>query len=66
MKNVSVIGAGLMGSQIAMCAAIAGFKVHLHDVDENRLTSGQSQVFKQIEKYITKGRLSSEQFELAK
>ena len=66
MKNVSVIGAGLMGSQIAMCAAFAGFKVHLHDIDENRLTNGQNQLFKQIDKYITKGMLTSEQFEQAK
>ena len=66
MKNVSVIGAGLMGSQIALCAAFAGFKVHLHDVDEERLTNGQFQLFKQIEKYIAKGIFTSEQFEQAK
>ena len=66
MNNISVIGAGLMGSQIAMCAAFAGFKVHLHDVDAQRLVTGQHQLYKQIEKYIAKGLFTKEQFEQAK
>jgi 3-hydroxybutyryl-CoA dehydrogenase len=66
MENVSVIGAGLMGSQIAMCAALAGFKVFLHDVDEDQLSNGQNQLFIQIEKYIAKGMLTLEQVEKAK
>lgn len=66
MKNVSVIGAGLMGSQIAMCAAFSGYTVYLHDVDENRLEAGKNQLFKQMEKYIAKGIVSAEQFEQSK
>ena len=65
MKNVSVIGAGLMGSQIAMCAALAGFTVHLHDVDEQRLLNGKKQLAKQLEKYIARGIISAEQLEQA-
>ncbi len=66
MNQISVIGAGLMGSQIAMCAAFSGFKVHLYDVDEQRLLTSQQQLSKQMEKYIKKGLFTEEQFEQAK
>ena len=66
MKNVSVIGAGLMGSQIAMCAAFAGYTVHLHDVDEARLTEGINKLLQQMEKYISKGIITAPQLEQAR
>lgn len=66
MNHISVIGAGLMGSQIAMCAAFAGFKVHLHDVDEKRLVTSQLQLSRQMDKYIAKGLFTEEQVEQAK
>lgn len=65
MKNISVIGAGLMGTQIAMCAAIAGFTVHLHDVDEHQLLHGKKQLDKQLEKYVARGIISAQQLEQA-
>lgn len=66
MSNISVIGAGLMGTQIAMCAAFAGYHVHIQDVDESRLKIGKEQLFKQMEKYIIKGIIPAAQFEQAK
>ena len=65
MKNVSVIGAGLMGSQIAMCAAFAGFQVHLNDVDEQRLMDGFNALQKQMQKYVAKGIVSESQLQQA-
>jgi 3-hydroxybutyryl-CoA dehydrogenase len=48
MKNLSVVGAGLMGHGIASVFALGGYKVTLHDVSEVALTRAQeliSEVF---------------------
>ncbi len=34
IKNVFVVGSGLMGSGIAQVSAFAGYKVKMHDVKE--------------------------------
>lgn len=60
VKTVSVIGAGTMGSQIAMVAALAGFQVYLQDVQEESLTKAKAFLNNQMEKRIAKGKLSSE------
>ena len=60
VKTVSVIGAGTMGSQIAMVAALAGFQVYLQDVQEESLTKAKVFLNNQMEKRIAKGKLSSE------
>jgi 3-hydroxybutyryl-CoA dehydrogenase len=48
MKNISVVGAGVMGHGLASVFALGGYKVTLHDVSENALTRAQkliSEVF---------------------
>ena len=48
MKNISVVGAGLMGHGLASVFALGGCKVTLHDVSEDALTRAQkliSEVF---------------------
>jgi 3-hydroxybutyryl-CoA dehydrogenase len=48
MKNISVVGAGLMGHGLASVFAMGGCKVMLHDVSEDALTRAQkliSEVF---------------------
>jgi len=48
MKNISVVGAGIMGHGIASVFALGGYKVTLHDVSEDALTRAQkliSEVF---------------------
>jgi 3-hydroxybutyryl-CoA dehydrogenase len=48
MKNISVVGAGLMGHGIASVFALGGYQVTLHDVSEDALTRAQkliSEVF---------------------
>ena len=41
MKNISVVGAGLMGHGIATVFALGGYQVRLHDVSEDALTRVQ-------------------------
>jgi 3-hydroxybutyryl-CoA dehydrogenase len=41
MKNISVVGAGLMGHGLASVFAMGGCKVMLHDVSEDALTRAQ-------------------------
>ena len=37
IRNIAVVGAGLMGHGIALDFAMAGFDVHLQDLDEQRI-----------------------------
>jgi 3-hydroxybutyryl-CoA dehydrogenase len=51
MKNLSVVGAGLMGHGIASVFALGGYKVTLHDVSEDALARAQkliSEVFRTL------------------
>lgn len=35
IKRLAVLGAGLMGQQIAMQSALSGFSTNLYDIDES-------------------------------
>jgi 3-hydroxybutyryl-CoA dehydrogenase len=51
MKNISVVGAGLMGHSIATVFALGGYHVTLHDLSEGILTRAQkliSEVFRTL------------------
>jgi 3-hydroxybutyryl-CoA dehydrogenase len=51
MKNISVVGAGLMGHGLAAVFALGGCNVTLHDVSEDALTRAQkliSEVFRTL------------------
>jgi len=51
MKNISVVGAGLMGHGLASVFALGGCKVTLHDVSEDALSRAQkliSEVFRTL------------------
>jgi len=53
MKNISVLGAGLIGHGLASVFALGGCKVTLHDVWEDALTRAQkliSAVFRTLAK----------------
>jgi 3-hydroxybutyryl-CoA dehydrogenase len=56
IKEVGVLGAGLMGHGIAQVCAQAGFEVVLREVDEQRLAKGIGQIEKQLARAVEKGR----------
>jgi 3-hydroxybutyryl-CoA dehydrogenase len=67
MKNVSIVGAGLMGHGIATVFALGGYKVTLQDVSEAALTRAQkliSEVFRTLaEAGVVDARLSLSTFQ---
>jgi 3-hydroxybutyryl-CoA dehydrogenase len=60
IKTVGVIGAGQMGSGIAHVCAIAGYDVRLLDVDSDRIGKGIKAIDKNLERQVSKGKLSAE------
>lgn len=58
IKNVFIVGAGLMGSGIAQVCAQSGIKVMLHDVDQNIIDKGLKNIAWSVSKLIEKGKLT--------
>ena len=44
IRNIAIIGAGLMGHGIAQEFAAAGYFVQLHDVSEEKLQNARAQI----------------------
>lgn len=57
IRTVAVVGAGTMGSGIALVAARAGYEVRVYDVDAASLDRGLRRVGEGLEKAVQKGRL---------
>ncbi len=58
VKRVGVIGAGTMGSGIAMCFASAGIDVVLLELNSENLQRGLQQIESRYQQAVDKGRLS--------
>lgn len=56
--DIAVLGAGLMGAGIALCAAQAGIRVRLLDCDLTKAQKGKAYSEKKLSKLCEKGRLS--------
>ena len=65
IRRLAVIGAGQMGSQIAMQAALHGYPVALHDISAAQLEKGIAGNRMQLEKRVAKGKLSAADLEAA-
>ena len=63
IAQVAIIGAGTMGSGIAMACANAGLNVVLTDVGQDRLDTGIATIRKNYQSSIKRGRLTTEQVE---
>jgi len=60
IKQVGVLGAGLMGHGIAQVAAQAGHEVVLRDLDDATLQKGIAKIEKQLARAVEKGKASQE------
>ncbi len=60
IKQVGVLGAGLMGHGIAQVAAQAGYEVVLREVDDTTLQKGVGKIEKQLARAVEKGKSSQE------
>lgn len=65
IKTIIVCGAGTMGSGIAQVAAVAGFKVVQFDLNESMLVKAAQSIKKSLQKFVEKGKVSTEAFETA-
>jgi len=58
IKNVTVIGSGIMGHGIAQVVATAGFQVQLNDISDALLQDAKSKITLSLDKGIKKGKIS--------
>ncbi|MEU8880791.1 3-hydroxyacyl-CoA dehydrogenase family protein [Streptomyces hydrogenans] len=63
--KLAVIGAGLMGADIAQVSAQAGWDVVLRDVTDAALTRGTDGIKASYDKFVAKGRLDAAEAEAA-
>ena len=61
VKNISIVGAGAMGSGIAQVSAIAGYSVTLTDVSAVQLDKAKRYIEGGLGKLVQKGKLTSEE-----
>lgn len=65
IKNITVVGSGSMGSQIAMVCALAGYKVTLQDINRKSLENAKNTLQGHMAKRVNKGRLTQDQVDAA-
>jgi 3-hydroxybutyryl-CoA dehydrogenase len=61
IKNVAVVGAGIMGQGIAQSVAMAGYPVILYDVSQSILDQARTGIIHNLDKGITLGKVTPEQ-----
>jgi len=66
IRKICVVGAGNMGHQIAVCAALAGYRVTCCDVKEEALRSAEAFADGYLPQRVSKGKLTQEEAETAR
>ena len=61
IEQIGVIGAGVMGSEIAQVAAAAGHAVVMTDIDDDALTRGMAHIRSIGDRRVARGRLTHEE-----
>ena len=65
MKNIIVIGSGVMGRGIAYVSAVGGFQTAIIDINESALQNAEKEVTAIFEKAIARGKMTAEVAEAA-
>lgn len=60
IKKVGVLGAGMMGSDIALCCALAGYEVLLKEINIDLAKAGIGRIEKSLQKWSEKGRIEAD------
>jgi len=63
IKKICVLGAGIMGSGIAQVSGEAGYQVSMRDVEDRFVRGGISTIKKNLERAISKGKMTQENAE---
>ncbi|KJS73506.1 MAG: 3-hydroxyacyl-CoA dehydrogenase [Desulfotomaculum sp. BICA1-6] len=66
VKNICIIGAGNMGHQIALSAALAGYKVVCTDINQEILQQAENFVDTYLPQRVTKGKLTEDESKAAR
>lgn len=66
IEKVTVLGAGIMGRQIAMQIAISGYQVTCYDVSGEMMEQARAFAEEWFQKRVTKGKMSEDEAEAAK
>ena len=61
IRNIFVVGSGLMGSGIAQTAIQHGYNVTLNDQSKAALERGQAGISKRLDRLVEKGRMTAEE-----
>jgi 3-hydroxybutyryl-CoA dehydrogenase len=62
---IAIVGAGQMGTGVALVSLMAGYRVFLYDLQETALETAKNTIEKSLLKYLERGRISQVQQELA-
>jgi len=65
LKNIGVIGAGIMGSGIAQVSAVAGYSVVIQDISSDALDRSKSGIEKSLSKFASKGKIEESDMKAA-
>ena len=65
IKNVAIIGSGIMGSGVAQVSAVAGYRVVLQDINDQALVRAKSGIESSLEKLAAKGKITPAQADAA-
>ena len=63
IKNVCVLGAGLMGNGITQVCAQAGFQVAMRDIEQRFIDGGMNTIRKNLSRDVEKGKRTKEDME---
>jgi 3-hydroxybutyryl-CoA dehydrogenase len=63
IKNICVLGAGLMGNGIAQVCAQAGYKVTMRDIEQRFVDNGMATITKNLSRDVGKGRKTQEEMD---
>ncbi|MHB8090095.1 MAG: 3-hydroxyacyl-CoA dehydrogenase NAD-binding domain-containing protein [Syntrophales bacterium] len=61
MKNICVLGAGLMGNGITQVCAEAGFQVKMRDIEQRFIDNGMNNIRKNLARDVQKGKKTQAQ-----
>jgi 3-hydroxybutyryl-CoA dehydrogenase len=63
IRNICVVGAGLMGSGIAQVSARAGYNVALRDIDQRFIDAGMNSIRKNLSRDVEKNKMTQEEMD---
>lgn len=61
IKKVGILGAGMMGADIALSCALAGYEMLLKEVNMELAQAGYERIQNSLEKWFSKGKIAIEQ-----